>query len=71
MTPIERVMHAYELMANLTPEQQDAARQKVEEFLKNRTGSEQELAVQGLQFLRGMRAMKLRRGRKPIPLDAS
>jgi hypothetical protein len=73
MTPIERVMHAYELMVNLTPEQEEAAREKVEQFLKNRTGSEQELAVQGLQFLRGARAMKLRPGRKPTSLarDAS
>lgn len=61
MKPIERVMHAYGLMVNLTAEQEEAVRERLVSFLKSRTGSEQELAVQGLRFLRGTREVK--RGR--------
>jgi len=73
MKPIERIMHAYELMMNLTVEQEHAARAEVERFLKTRTGSEEELAVQGLQFLRSGSVVK-RRGRRKaanLAVDAS
>ena len=69
MKPIERVMQAYGMMVNLTEEEEDAARQQVEQFLNCRTGSEQQLAVQGLQFLRGARE-RPRRGRKPVARDS-
>jgi hypothetical protein len=67
MNPIDRVMQAYGLMVNLTPQQEEAARRQLELFLKTRTGSEQELAVQGLRFLRGARD-RPRCGRKPASL---
>jgi len=51
-TSIERVMQTYGMMVNLTPEQEDAARSRLERFLEGRKGTDQELAVQGLQFLR-------------------
>ena len=50
---VARVMQAYGLMVNLSTEQQEAARERLQRFLQDRQGSEQELAVQGLQFLRG------------------
>jgi hypothetical protein len=54
-TTIERVMQAYGMMVNLTAEQEKAARERLGHFLKNRDGDDRELAVQGLQFLRGNR----------------
>jgi len=54
-TPIERVMQAYGMMMNLTAEQEKSVRERLEEFLKHCNGSDQQLAIQGLQFLRGDR----------------
>jgi hypothetical protein len=59
-TPVERVMQTYGLMVSLTPEQQDEARDRLEHFLESQTGSEHELAVLGLQFLRGNKKVKPR-----------
>ena len=65
-TPIERVMQAYGMMVNLTHEQERDARAKLTNFLKVQAGSDQELAVLGLQFLRGTRTFPLRRGPKKL-----
>jgi hypothetical protein len=59
-TVVERVMRAYGLMVNLTVAQEEEARERLEAFLTNKTGSDRELAVQGLQFLRGSRSIKRR-----------
>jgi hypothetical protein len=59
-TVIERVMRTYGMMINLTVTQQEQARERLEAFLRNKTGSDQQLAVQGLQFLRGSRSIKRR-----------
>ena len=59
-TPLERVMQAYAMMVTLTPEQEDAARDRLQRFLKGRSGTDHELAVQGLQFLRGTRVSRRR-----------
>jgi hypothetical protein len=59
-TVVERVMRAYGLMVNLTVAQNEEARERLEAFLGNETGSDDELAVQGLQFLRGSRSIKRR-----------
>jgi hypothetical protein len=53
MTPLTRVMLTYGMMVNLSPEQEDVVRTRLEEFLRGRVGTDQELAVQGLKFLRG------------------
>jgi len=53
MPPFDRVMHAYVMMVNLTPEQEEHACDRLRKFLEDRTGTDQELAIQGLQFLRG------------------
>jgi hypothetical protein len=63
MKPIERVMQTYGMMVTLTAEQEDAVRERLEKFLASKTGTDQELAIQGLRFLRGTHGPK--RG-KPI-----
>ena len=57
-TPIERVMQAYGMMVNLTDEQESNTRAKLKNFLQTQSGSDQELAVLGLQFLRGTRPLR-------------
>jgi hypothetical protein len=59
-TVIERVMRTYGLMVSLTEAQDQEARERLETFLRNKTGSDHELAVQGLQFLRGSLSIKRR-----------
>jgi hypothetical protein len=59
-TVVDRVMRTYGLMVSLTEAQQEQARERLEAFLRNKTGSADELAVQGLQFLRGNRSVKRR-----------
>lgn len=53
MMPFDRVMHAYGMMVNLTYEQEEDARERLRKFFENRTGTDQQLAVEGVQFLRG------------------
>jgi hypothetical protein len=57
---VERVMRTYAMMVTLTVAQDQEARKRLEAFLRNKTGSDHELAVQGLQFLRGSRSLKRR-----------
>jgi hypothetical protein len=64
-TPIERVMRAYGMMNNLTAEQEEDARARVEKFLRYHTGTAEELAVLGLQYLRGNCSVQARRKRQP------
>jgi hypothetical protein len=59
-TVIERVMRTYGLMVSLSEAQDQEARERLETFLRNKTGSDHELAVQGLQFLRSYRSIKRR-----------
>jgi hypothetical protein len=51
--PIDRVMQTYGMMVNLTPGQEDEAREKVSNFLKGQAGDEHHLAVEGLKYLLG------------------
>jgi hypothetical protein len=64
MTPFDRIMHAHRMMVNLTPEQEELDRDRLRKFLEHRTGTDQELAVQGLQFLRGQRSSRRRSATK-------
>ena len=50
---IDRVMQTYGMMVNLTPGQEAEAREKVSSFLKDKTGDEHRLAVEGLKHLLG------------------
>jgi len=50
---IDRVMHTYGMLVNLTAEQEQLAREKVATFLANaKTDDETKLAVEGLRYLR-------------------
>jgi hypothetical protein len=50
---IDRVMHTYGMLVNLTLEQEQAAREKVSKFLAEaQTDDENKLAVEGLKYLR-------------------
>jgi len=50
---IDRVMQTYSMMVNLTAAQEDEAREKVSNFLKEKVGDEHHLAVEGLKYLLG------------------
>ena len=50
---IDRVMHTYGMLVNLTVEQEQIAREKVSSFLAGtKTDDENKLAVEGLRYLR-------------------
>ena len=50
---IDRVMHTYGMLVNLTSEEEEAAREKVSNFLATaKTDDENRLAVEGLRYLR-------------------
>ena len=50
---IDRVMQAFTLMANLTPEEAQATRERLAEYLAGIDADEKALAVEGLRYLRG------------------
>jgi hypothetical protein len=50
---IDRVMQAFAMMANLTPEEAQATRERLAEYLAGMDGDEKALAVEGLRYLRG------------------
>jgi len=51
---VDRVMHAYGMLVNLTLEEERAARERVTAFLaQSETDDENKLAVEGIKFLRG------------------
>jgi len=58
--PLDRVMKTYGMMVNLTLEEQEDVRVRLQQFLQKQTGTANDLAIAGLQFLRGGRP--LRRG---------
>jgi hypothetical protein len=62
-TPVQRVMQTYGMMVNLTAEEEEELRGRLEKFLEDCAGGDNELAVQGLQFLRGGAARPPRRKR--------
>lgn len=56
-TAIDRVMHTYGMLFKLTLQEEQAAREKVSNFLANaKTDDENKLAVQGLRYLRESKA---------------
>jgi len=58
---VERVMRTYALMVALTPEEEQAARKRLEQFLKDKSDDTRRLAVEGVKFLRGDRTSRTRR----------
>ncbi len=50
---LDRVMHTYGMLVNLTAEQEQLAREKVASFLASATtDDENKLAIEGLRYLR-------------------
>jgi CHASE1-domain containing sensor protein len=50
---IDRVMQAFTMMANLTPEEAQATRERLTQYLAGMDVDEKALAVEGLRYLRG------------------
>jgi hypothetical protein len=50
---MDRVMQAYTMIANLTPEQAQATRERLGTHLAGMDADEKALAVEGLRYLRG------------------
>jgi len=50
---IDRVMYAYTMIANLTPEEAEATRERLTAHLAGMEVGEQALAVEGMRYLRG------------------
>jgi hypothetical protein len=53
-TAIDKVMQAYTLMVNLTPEEEQVTRQKLAKHLAGMAADDHALAVEGLRYLRGL-----------------
>jgi hypothetical protein len=60
-TAVDRVMQAYSMMVKLTAVQEDEAREKVSNFLKEQVGDQHQLAVEGLKYLLGRGPKRRRR----------
>ena len=50
---IDRVMQTYAMMVDLTPEEEEVTRQKLERHLAGMNADEEARAVEGLRYLRG------------------
>ena len=50
---IDRVMQTYAMMVDLTPEEEEVTRQKLERHLAGMDADENALAIEGLRYLRG------------------
>ena len=58
---IDRVMQAFTMMANLTPEEAQVTREKLRAHLAGINADEKALAVEGLRYLRGAGRVARRR----------
>jgi hypothetical protein len=58
---IDRVMQAYTMIANLTPEQAQATRERLATHLAGMDADDKALAVEGLRYLRGPERVARRR----------
>lgn len=63
---IDRVMQAFTLIANLSPAEAQATRERLANYLAGMDADEKVLAVEGLRYLRGPdRVARRRRVREP------
>ena len=58
---IDQVMQAYTMIANLTPEQAQATRERLATHLAGMDADDKALAVEGLRYLRGPERVARRR----------
>ena len=61
MDTIDKIMHTYGMMVNLTSQQNDDARERLAAFLAGKTDDPRKLTLDGLKFLRGDRVARTRR----------
>jgi hypothetical protein len=52
---VDRVMHVYRMMRDITPEQELEIRGKVMQYLKTAEGDERKPAVEGLKYVRQLK----------------
>ena len=58
---VDRVMQAFTMIANLTPEEAQATRERLMAYLTGMDADEKTLAVEGLRYLRGPDRVSRRR----------
>lgn len=58
---VDQVMRTYGMMVNLTPEEEQSARERLTEFPRDKSDSSRQLSVEGVKFLRGERPSRTRR----------
>jgi hypothetical protein len=61
---VDQVMRTYGMMVNLTSEEEQFARERLTEFLKDKNDGTSNLSVEGVKFLRGYRPSRTRRARR-------
>jgi hypothetical protein len=60
MDVIDKVMHAYTMIANLTADEAKATRQRLAQHLAGMDVDDKALAVEGMRYLRGNRMSRRR-----------
>jgi hypothetical protein len=58
---VDQVMRTYGLMVNLTPSEEQAARERLMAFLKDKSDDTRKPTLEGMKFLRGNRISRTRR----------
>ncbi|QPF83922.1 hypothetical protein IC762_30380 [Bradyrhizobium genosp. L] len=58
---VERVVRTFGMMMTLSPEEEDAVRQRVLKFVEGKSGDENAIAVEAIKFLRGPKPSRTRR----------
>ena len=58
---IDQVMRTYGMMVNLTAIEEQSARERLAEFLKDQNDNTRKLTVEGVKYLRGDRSSPTRR----------
>jgi hypothetical protein len=57
---IDQIMRTYRLMFNLSPSEEESARERVTDFLKGKGDNTRKLTLEGIKFLRGDRVVRRR-----------
>ena len=52
---IDQIMRTYGLMFNISPSEEQSARERVTEFLKGKGDNTRKLTLEGMKYLRGER----------------
>lgn len=66
---IDRVMRAYGLIVSPTPDEEEVARARLTEFLRDKEDDAHRLSVEGMKFLRDNRTLRGRRVKPRMSVD--